>query len=184
MQYTFSNIGIEPITLAEVKAWLKVDYDDEDAIIALLIQSVRQKAELFTGISLIIKTVTVFYQLDEVLEEDERGRLIPGDIALPFPEHDTITSVELNGSVTTDYTTTGLTQKIIKLNTAPIPVTQIDNEGLKVVFTTTGSCHEEVKTAMKKCIAELYEHRKNTGEESADLTENTYAALAPYQIWR
>lgn len=43
----------EPITLAEAKAWLRVDGTDEDVLIASLIEAARAYVETFTGRALI-----------------------------------------------------------------------------------------------------------------------------------
>jgi hypothetical protein len=182
MQVRYSNItGSEPITAAEAKAWIKVDFSDEDAVITSLISAVREKIEEFTGLALIAKTVEVFYTLDEVIYEDFNGTTRSDNIFLPFPEHNEITEVKVNGTATDEYVSTGLGQKIIKLNSIPIQTTAGDDAGVIVKFTTTGVCLEAIKVAMKKNIAELYENRENTSETvKADLTENTYAMLAQY----
>ena len=47
----------EPVTTAEVKAWLRIDSDDEDEIIERLITSARHAVENYTSCSLVAKTV-------------------------------------------------------------------------------------------------------------------------------
>ena len=46
MQMKFSNISTEPVSLTEMKLWLKVDFDDDNALITSLITAVREKIEV------------------------------------------------------------------------------------------------------------------------------------------
>lgn len=41
--------SVEPVTLAEARAWCRVDSTDDDAILTLLIQAMREYAENITG---------------------------------------------------------------------------------------------------------------------------------------
>lgn len=47
----------EPITLAEAKAFLRVDYDDEDALIQTLIASARDRLETHLNITMISRSM-------------------------------------------------------------------------------------------------------------------------------
>ena len=51
----------EPLTLAEVKAWLRIEHDDEDDLLATLIAAAREQAECRTGRSLITQSWEVTY---------------------------------------------------------------------------------------------------------------------------
>ena len=51
----------EPVTLAEVKAHLKIDGTDEDTLLTTLITVARQAVEDYTGRALITQTWQVFY---------------------------------------------------------------------------------------------------------------------------
>lgn len=46
---------IEPITVAEAKQWLNIDYDDQDTVIASIIKAARLKIEKRCGISIALK---------------------------------------------------------------------------------------------------------------------------------
>ena len=48
--------AVEPVTLAEAKLWIKVDHDDEDALISSLITAARTAAEDYTRRAFITQT--------------------------------------------------------------------------------------------------------------------------------
>ena len=168
MQTKFSGNITEPITLAEAKAYLKVGYDNDDDIITSMITATREHVEAFTHRSLVAKTIEMFLSY------------VPDEIALPYPDHDTITEVKINGTVSTAYTKTGLNQFIIK----PTLITTLDDtdeSGFYVKYTTLATCPNWVKIEMLKSIDEKYRNRGNTFEGSiTDLSENTYSNLAQY----
>lgn len=157
----------EPITLTEAKNYLKVDFTTDDTLIGLLITSVREQAEKYTGLSLIAKTLELF--------NDE----IPETITLPYPEHSEVTEVKLNGVVTTGYYKTGLTQFILSFT--EITNTTVDNSGLYVKYKCSGSCPSGLKALMLKEIDEAYRNRGNYFEGSIQaLSNNFYASAAKY----
>lgn len=49
----------EPVSLADMKAWLRVDYETEDALINQLISAARAGVEQYCSISIIEKTVNL-----------------------------------------------------------------------------------------------------------------------------
>lgn len=163
MQIKYSSIGTEPVSLAEAKSWLKADYDDEDILISTLISGIRGLAEEVTGLSLVAKTIEYF-------EEDIE--IISDWVKLPYPEHDAITEVKVNGEVTTDYYTTGLTQKLIKAN--GISSTDENDLGLYVKYTTLGSVPTGFKLAFLKELAEVYEKRSSSSEVSLTTTTSNF----------
>jgi hypothetical protein len=55
----------------------------------------------------------------------------------------------------------------------------LENPELTVNYTCLGSCPEGVKTAIKNMIREAYDNRSD-----AKLSENAYAMLLPYKIYR
>lgn len=54
---TLTGPAAEPLTLAEAKAHLRVDHDDEDAVITALIAAARARVEAYGGLRLITQTV-------------------------------------------------------------------------------------------------------------------------------
>ena len=80
----------EPVTSEEVKAWLRIDSDDDDDIIERLIKSARQAVENYTSCSLIEKTIICNVWLCELFE-------------LPYGPVRTITQVSQAENMITDY---------------------------------------------------------------------------------
>lgn len=163
MQIRYSNIGTEPIDLDTAKSWLRVDFDTDDTLITSLIKQVRELAEKATGLSLVQKTIEYF-------EEDED--ILAYWIKLPYPEHNEITEVVLDGSTITDYLETGLTQKLIKVSGAT--TTDVASKGLKVTYTTTGNIPNGMELAMLKEIAEAYEKRGNSSEYTVNVLTSSF----------
>lgn len=62
--------AVEPITLAEVKAHLRLDTDDEDALLAGLARTARCHLEVETGLCLILRTLRLY------LDDWPEGRVI------------------------------------------------------------------------------------------------------------
>lgn len=170
MQITATVTGSEPITAATVKSYLKIDFSDDDTLIGTLITGVREQIEEFTGLALVAKTIVYF---DEEIDEE---------IKLPYPAHNEITEVKLNGVVSDDYVKTGLSQFIIKPNNTEL-LGDSDNYGIQVTYTTLGTCPQAIKNEMLKLLDEKYRNRGNTFEGAiSDLSENCYANLAKYCI--
>lgn len=178
MQVKFSNIGVEPVSLVDVKSYMKVDFNDENDLITSLITGAREAIEEFTGLALVTKTVEAFYTNDEVVEMER-------EIELPFPAHNEITEVKVNDVVTTDYTKTGLTRFIVNIPfvSSSLSSSGIDNEGVKITYTTSGDCPEAIKTEIKRMILQQYEQRGNTFEGAiVELSENAYANLLKFCV--
>ena len=150
--------GAEPITVNDMKAWLKVDFSTEDALITALITEVREHIEQFTGRSLVASTIvlTVYGEADE-------------PVYLPFPDVDEITE-----SLPDSITEKGGKRKYIILGT--------DAE-YQITYKTLGNCPPGVKLAIKKAVAENYVNRQNTTELTAvKLTDSTYNLLMQYTL--
>ena len=153
----------EPVTVTEVKSYLKIDFTDDDTLIETIISGVREMAEQHTGLSLIPSTIVYFEDSDY---DDE--------IRLPYPEHNDVTEVIQNSEdITADCIITGETEKVVKL--------PYIYDGIKITYTTLGTCPAGVKLALLKAIADIYERRGNTFEGAiAELSENSIAMLTRY----
>lgn len=157
----------EPVTLAEVKAWLIIDTvnTDDDALLTRLISQVRAAIESKTKLSLVERSITVTVELVRELK-------------LPYGPSRSISSViwrqGTNGDgtpdnvtlTTEDYTTDGEDFKLIKSSRCGRH---------KITYTTgygtaTGwdcPAPEDLKTGILQEIAYRYEHR---GDETNALS--------------
>jgi len=174
MQLRYSDVGTEPITATEVKSWLKIDISDDDTLIGSLITQIRQIAEEISGIALIDKTIEYFENDKETLSDW---------FSLPFPPHNAISEVKVNGSVITtdEYLKTGLEQFRLKISYAE---TDVNDSGVIVKYTTKNDCPEAIKLAMLKAIAETYEKRGNTFEGSlVKLDADFFGIVSQFKIY-
>lgn len=162
--------GTEPITAADVKLYCKIDYATEDALIASLITAVRERIEKFTGLSLVETTYEAYWDY------------LPEEVELPYPEHNEVTEVQINGEVSTSYTKKGLNVfKILPSQTYVIGTDTTNVYSLYVKYTTTGNCPDAIKVEMLRLIDEKYRNRGNTFVGSTtELSENTFANLAQF----
>ena len=153
-----SITGTEPVSVSDMKAWLKVDFATEDTLITALITEVREHIEQFTGRSLVASTIvlTVYGEAHE-------------PIYLPFPDVDEITE-----SLPNTVTAKGGKRKYV--------VFGADDE-YQITYKTLGNCPAGIKLAIKKAVAENYINRQNTTELTAvKLPESTYHFLMQYTL--
>lgn len=161
--------GNEPLTLQEVKDWIKQDGTADDALITSLITQSRELIENYLCASLVSTTLLV--------EATPRTELRP-----PFGPVVTITSVKDEDGNDVDYTWDGFT---LNFTGGTFSVTQ----GYSPVYTTTtydagyDTLPEGLKMAMLETIAYLYEHRGEEMKIQMFLYQNQN--LQPYRetIW-
>jgi len=97
--FEYSNISAidadgasEPVTLNEAKAWLKVDYSDDDTVITGLIKGARQTIEKLTSLALVNKSVTLTIETTK----EERVTLPYGSVSALVVTDDEDETLELN----------------------------------------------------------------------------------------
>jgi uncharacterized phiE125 gp8 family phage protein len=60
--------GTEPVSLSEAKAFLRLDRDDEDAVVATCLKAARQAVEAETGLVLTERRVRIAFEADPASE--------------------------------------------------------------------------------------------------------------------
>lgn len=126
---TESYSGQEPVTLADAKRHLRVDFTDDDTLITAMITAARKAIENFCHISLIPKTITLWLKANEVPQSNYaqpfQVREQFNEFELPYgpvSSVDSVTSIDSDGTtiitcvLNSDYYVTGKAYKSIKIS--------------------------------------------------------------------
>lgn len=159
----------EPITLEETKLHLRIDGNEEDSLISVLITAARQKSEEYTRRAFIIQTWEL--ALDSA----------SGKVYLPKPPIQTINEVTLDGKIvsTENYVLIGQNAFYSK-----IPLRAVNPDGLVIRYISGyGSNATDIPQAIRQAIlmliTHLYEHR---GDENVEIPTTIKALLQPYRV--
>lgn len=192
----------EPVTLAEAKAWLKVDDEDSDALLTALITSARAAAEDFTGRAFISQAVALTldpggrgwaYDLAEGVYELPVTALsgpLPRVVPLARPPVTAITSV-----TTTDTTNTAAAfapshyaldpegGRLLLADKADWPSNLRGTAAVSILTAngygpTGASVPQPVRHAILMHLAHMYESRL-----ACDLPAPCQALLRPYKVY-
>jgi uncharacterized phiE125 gp8 family phage protein len=189
--------AVEPVTLDEAKAQLKLDTDADDDLVARLIPAARARAEWHLGRALITQSWTLWLDAWPCAPaNDDWGALGgagAGIIEIPLPPLQSVTSLTayalddgatvLDASLYQVDASSAPARLALRINAAP-PTNLRRINALALVFTAGyGDAASDVpagiRAAILELIAFLYEHR---GEAPAELPSDVLALLAPYRI--
>lgn len=178
--------AIEPITLDEAKAHLKVDTSDDDALITRLIAAARARAEWHTGRAFV--TQSWIFWLDEWP--------ICGAVEIPLPPLQQVTAVTTydrgDNAATLDpanYQVDAASQpgRLALKNGVVPPVANLRSvNAIAIAFDAGyGAAASDVPAplaeAILEIVAELYVHR---GDGPEGLSLASQALLAPYRVFK
>lgn len=146
----------EPINLATAKAYLRIDNNASDSLLAdILIPAARQAIESFTGLSLIEKSVTVQFKNEA------------GLIELPYgPVNSTIVFKDRDGNVLSNVRTIGF----------EFPLVEDLYSFLEAEYDAgypNADCPADLKVAILDQLAHMYANR---GDDSQDTKGICYKA--------
>ena len=176
----------EPVTVADVKAHLRVDHAHEDALIASLIVTSRLQIEAALGLALITQSWT--WRLDAWPAD--------GTLELPLRPVQSIEAVRITG---TDASVETLAADRYLLDGASLPPRLIPTggtwprpgavaEGIEIAFTAGyGSAADAVpapiRHALLMLVAHWYENREpgGAGHAAPRIPDAVSALLMPYR---
>lgn len=196
--------AVEPVTLDEAKAWLRLEEDADDALVTATIKAARQYCENLTGRSFIatvwdyvIDTFPVSggYYNREIRARGPGPGWLPqagGVVMLPRPALISVGSVKYYDSGGTLQTIDSSVYNVLPGSPGRLeaaygqvwPLAQARDGAVIVRFTagygtTADSVPDCVKTAIKLAVAHLYENR---GESTADMPSAVADLLSPEDI--
>lgn len=153
----------EPVTPAEIKEYLRIDLDDDDTLLGILIKAARKSCEAYTNVSFVEREVTA-----ELMNQ-------LGGQPLPYgPVGDIISFKDCNGDDVDEdnYKIDGVQFKRVK-TCFDGPITVSYNAGYEAL-------PEDLKVALMCQVAWLYEHR---GDEQlkTGLSEQSKLLLSQYR---
>lgn len=172
--------ALEPITLADARAHLKVESDADDALITSLIAAARARAEWHTA--------RAFITQDWILWLDRWPNR--NCIEIPLSPSQAITHLKTYAE---DDTETVLDANLFSVDTAspharvllhqPLPTPLRALNAIALHFTagygdTADSVPEPIRTAILHIIADLYTNR---GDAHLEPPQSALALLAPYR---
>lgn len=179
--------ALEPVSLADVKAHLRVDTDADDVLLTAAIVSARYHVETITRRVLIEQTWRIY------LDAWPRRRIVTLPVA-PLIAIDAITIYDANGDPVTvdpddyDVDAASVPGRLVLSATAPAPVGKAVN-GIEIDVTAGyGPSSLEVPAALRQAVLMLvthwYEHRGAVGHDLAVLLAplGFEALVAPYRI--
>jgi hypothetical protein len=147
----------EPVTLSEAKDFAKVSGSTDDAIITALITAAREICEKFTGVSMVQRTITAWFNNYN------------GGTYLPYGPVTAITGVYDADGNSIDYEAQGGDfRQILSPRTT-----------LKAIYTGgAATCPEIFKTAIKAQVVFMFENRGDSPEAMSPIS---IMLLKPYQ---
>lgn len=146
-----------PVTLSEVKQWLKIDSSDEDTKLLELVKSSVNTIETYINNPIITKTI--LYATDNYIVDSN------GDMVLYLPYVPTainfIKVYDINNTATTITAYKQYTRKIV-FTEYPTHTVRL-NEGYQVQFTAGISSNSsttpaDIKIVLKEIVAYFYEN--------------------------
>jgi uncharacterized phiE125 gp8 family phage protein len=175
--------AVEPVTLDEAKAHLKVDTTDDDALIASLITAARARAEWHTGRAFITQSWTL--SLD--------AWPCAGAVEIPLPPLQAVTTITTYAS---NDAATVLDPSLYQVDAASSPARIALKQGVtlpvglralnavQIAFSAGyGDAESNVPAPLREAILDLIANAyANRGDTSGELPLDALALLAPYRI--
>ena len=134
-----STLGNEIITAQDVKDYVRIDTNADDALITQMITEARIWCENFISRDIVAKNRTYYLPTTNGLFD------------LPFAPIASVVSVLINGAAA-QYTEYGLDDLSIELDGGPA-------DNVKVTYTTTGLNDGLVKQALLQLVSTFYDNR-------------------------
>lgn len=197
------TFGLEPVTLAEAKLHMRVDYPEDDSLIASLITAARLRAEVLLRQTLLLTTYDLYldafpcggggYYYRTIRQMGPGPGWLPtgggGIIPLAMGPVNSVTSVkyvDISGTLQTlsaaTYTVSiGPRARVQSLPGSAFPIPRDTLDAVVIRYTagaaTAAAIPETVKAAMKLMVGHWYEHREEVSDTQIWSVPNAVDAL-------
>lgn len=175
----------EPVTLAEAKAHLKLDTDDDDTLVESLIAAARARAEWHTGRAFVRQGWTLWldaWPYDGIVEIP-LPPLVSVASVTTYAVDDTATVLDADSYRVDAVSAPG--RLAIKNALSPPVVTLRTIDGIAIAYTAGYGEASAVPAAIKQAIlcivADLYANR---GDADTLVGARAQGLLAPYRIFK
>jgi uncharacterized phiE125 gp8 family phage protein len=173
----------EPVSLDEAKAHLRVDHDDEDALIARLVRTARETAERHTGRAFITQGWRLWrdcWPASRTLEIP-RPPLIAVSAVTAYGRSGAEIAVSSDAYIVDSASVPG---RLVLKETASLPVDLAEANAISVAFqagygANAADVPAAIRNAILSLVAHLYEAR---GNAPAEPPAQVSALLAPFRV--
>lgn len=175
---------VEPVSVAEFKTFARLDHDDEDAALTLMLQAVREATEKYLGRALLEQTI--YYTMD---------KWEGSEIELPYPpllEVEGVFTRESDGTWT-EYdagnyfvVTEGIPGSIVlKVGAVAPDAPEVDAAGYQIRYTAGyGDAAEDVPSAIRQAILGWATVAYNTRAVTIEPPPEVRSMLSLYRVER
>lgn len=146
-----STLGNEIITAQDVKDYVRIDTNEDDALIGQMITQARIWCENFLSRDIVPKNRTYYLPTTSGLFD------------LPFSPIASVVTVLINGAAS-EYTEYGLDDLSIELNGGPA-------DNVKITYTTAGINDGLIKQALLQLVSTYYDNRADFSISTGDVNE-------------
>jgi uncharacterized phiE125 gp8 family phage protein len=174
--------AVEPVTVPEMRAWLRLDDDAEDALVAALIKTARVIVEV------IARRVLIESRWRVVLDHWPAGRIVRFPLS-PVIAVDSVQVRDATGGAQTlaagAYRMDAASDPARLFVDASAPEPGVAPGGIAIEFragfgATAAAVPEPLRHAIRLLIAHSFEHRGDD-EAGGTLPDDVLALLAPYR---
>lgn len=179
---------IEPVTVAECKAHMRVDHSDEDVLIEGLMKSAREWCETFTCRQFL--TATYELSLDEFPCWEVCLHLAPVQSVSSITYYDTEGTSRTLSSSNYIVDTKSEPGKVVPEYGLVWPVTRLGRPNAVTVtflagWTAASLVPDSIKTAIKQLVGHWYENRESVQEGTySEVPKTVEYLLWPYRVNR
>jgi uncharacterized phiE125 gp8 family phage protein len=174
----------EPLTLAEAKAFLRIEHDDDDDVITSLISAARTHIETLTRCATIAQTWRFIRDSwpDDGRVALKRGPVLSIEAVRVFDTGGVASSLD-SESFVVDKASNTVASPIWSLPAPGRVIAGIEIDAVLGFGVGAASIPENLRHAIRLLLAHWYEHRGLERETSgAVLPAQVHALIAPYRV--